>query len=136
MADYKRSIRSYLDQIKDDKIKDRIIIMYKELSGIPTQPDSQPMDYYRHLGMQTVRLDLVTELNKFIMEHACNYSFHLPWCKELWEMRCNTIEIISSVNAIIRALIYQGIPSGLYSESDTKKEEKDVTGIFQNGCTA
>ena len=136
MAEYKRSMRSYLNQIKDDKIKDRIVKMYKELSSIPSQPDSEPMDYYRHLGMQTIRLDLITDLNKFIMEHACNFSCLIPWCKELWEMRCNTIDIISTVNTILKALIYRGIPSGLYTESDSKKEANDATRILQNGCTA
>jgi hypothetical protein len=118
---HRSSIRYYLGKKMPEEAKNEITKRFKILSSMCKGIDSDPPDYYRYLGQQTVRLKMIEELNTFIMEYACSYSMIRPWAAELWELRENCIDLIGTTNEMIRSLLHNGITTGIYQEP-TKEE--------------
>jgi len=117
------SLKYYLDKksIPAD-VKKIIEKKFKILSSMCKGIDSDPPDFYRYLGQQTIRLKLIEELNTFIMEYACSFTMIRPWAAELWELRENCLDLIKTTEEMLRSLLHNGISTGMYQEP-----EKDCT---------
>lgn len=98
-------------------VKESIRKKLREILSFPNSSDSQPLDLYRYLGQQTMRLQLIHELNKFINEQTQNFNYINPWYKELWELKLNCEELICTTNKMIRGLIQRGNQTGIYDAS-------------------
>jgi hypothetical protein len=112
-----RSIRIILTAKVSDWVKEAIGKQFRVILSFPDHNDRQPMDLYRYLGQQTLRLQLIHELNRFINEQTSNYYSINTWYKELWELRVNCEKLVTLTNQMIRGLIQQGNQTGIYDES-------------------
>lgn len=119
------SLSVYLKRVKSDQARESIAKKLKRVLDLNTEVDSEPVDAFRMLGKVTIRIQLIEELNKFIMEHATTYSYAMPWARELWELREHCRELVGTSTQMCRALIFKGHLDGLYSpktETSTEKE--------------
>ena len=121
----RKSLKIYLTQIKDTRARDAVVEKFKRLLSIKSSIDSQPVDAYRMLGRTMVQIQLVEELNSFIMEHATHFSYYVKtWTKELWDLRKLYKEQQDSSTEMCRALIFQGHLDGLYTPEQTSTEKE------------
>jgi hypothetical protein len=107
-------------------IEKKLKILFSMCKGI----DSDPPDYYRYLGQQTIRLKLIEELNTFIMEYACGFEMIKPWAAELWELRDNCLDLIKTTEEMLWSLLHNGISTGMYKK-DTSSKPTTAVGSTQ-----
>lgn len=121
------SLSVYLKRVRSEPARKSITTKLKRVLDFNTEIDSEPVDAYRMLGKVTIRIQLIEELNKFIMEHATTFSCAMPWARELWELRehCKKQAMLSTEMA--RALIFRGHLDGLYREDSGSPETKPTT---------
>ena len=111
----RRSLKIILSNAKvNDWVKEHIKKKLKTIVSLPNSPDSQPADYYRYFGQQTLRLQLIHELNDFINEHTNNYHSIKVWSEELWNLKENCESLIKLTNKMLRGLLQHGIQNGFY----------------------
>ena len=122
----RRSLRSILSNAKiSDQSKEIIQKKLKVITSFSNENDSQPMDFYRYLGQQTIRLQLIKELNKFINDQTNHYQTIIVWSSELWNLKENCEKLISLTNEMLRSLIHNGDISGFYDTNNDKEKSNN-----------
>lgn len=111
------SLRIYLERIKSDHTREAISKKLKRIISLsPVEIDGSTVDAYRILGKATVQLQLITELNKFVMDNvSCYSSMITPWAKELWEYREHYMALVDLSTKMSKALIFKDQFDGLYT---------------------
>jgi hypothetical protein len=128
------SLKYYLEKVTDPKAKKAIAKKLKMVLSMHSDFDSDPIDYYRYLGVQTLRLVLIKEVNKMIMEHIGRYTIYTPWARELWELKVACEQLLETTEQLLRSLIAHDNPSGLYS-GGSLSESKPTTSADTGGST-
>lgn len=111
------SLRIYLERIKSDHTREAISKKLKRIISLsPVEIDGSTVDAYRILGKATIQLQLITELNKFVMDNvSCYSSMITPWAKELWEYREHYMALVDLSTKMSKALIFKDQFDGLYT---------------------
>lgn len=111
------SLRIYLERIKYDHTREAISKKLKRIISLsPVEIDGSTVDAYRILGKATIQLQLITELNKFVMDNvSCYSSMVTPWAKELWEYREHYMALVDLSTKMSKALIFKDQFDGLYT---------------------
>lgn len=117
-----RSLEHYLKHIKDDHFKGIITKRLKAIFLMTSGLDSQPMDAYRIIGVATVKVMQLEEINKLIMEHTTSYSVIIPWARELYEVWMHNHKLKAYAIDMVLSLKSQGITDGFYTPESTEKE--------------
>lgn len=95
---------------------------YKVIGELCGKLDYDNIDLYRSLGTQVIRLQLINELQDYLMRYVNRYHTIKVWPKELWELRVNCLKLMELTQKMIRALIANGNKSGIYKKDDIEKE--------------
>jgi hypothetical protein len=129
-----RSLEYYMEKIKNlpPSWKEAIIKKFKVVSSMGSCTDSQPVDAYRIIGQQIIRIELIEELNKIIIEQTCNYQFIQVWVRELYELWKLSHEMLDNGRKLVRALNYRGIYSGFYDPKSEEKEKSNEQKVVSN----
>jgi hypothetical protein len=111
-----RSLEYYLDprQKISPYWKEIIIRKLKAIFAMPSGIDSEPMDAYRVIGQQSIRIELIEELNSIIMEQTTNYHFIKVWAKELYELWKLSHEMRDDARSMALSLRANGFTDGFY----------------------
>jgi hypothetical protein len=108
----------YLKKVQNPEAKTAIAKKLKMIFSMHSEFDSDPVDYYRYLGVQTIRLQLIKEVNKMIMDHIGKYLTMVPWALELWELKEECKNLIKTTEEMLRSLIAHGSYGGHYRPED------------------
>lgn len=129
-----RSLEYYMEKIKNlpPSWKESIIKKFKVVSSMGSCTDSQPVDAYRIVGQQIIRIELIEELNKIIIEQTCNYQFIQVWVRELYELWKLSHEMLGNGRQLVRALNARGIYSGYYDPKSEEKEKSNEQEVVSN----
>jgi hypothetical protein len=135
MIDPKRlqPLSYYLNQAMHPDAKKAITKKLKLIFSMHVEFEIETADYYRYLGVQIIRLQLVTETNKMIMDHIGRYTCLIPWARELWEFKGLCETLIRNTEEMLRSLLAKGISDGHYHPVDT--ELKPTTAACVGGST-
>jgi hypothetical protein len=135
MIDSKRlmPLKYYLDQAMHPDAKKAIAKKLRMIFSIHEEFEIESADYYRYLGVQVIRLQLVTETNKMIMDHIGRYTCLIPWARELWEFKVLCETLIKNTEEMLRSLLAHGISDGHYLPVDI--ELKPTTAADVEGST-
>jgi hypothetical protein len=109
----------YLKKVINPDAKAAIAKKLKMIFSMHAEFDTDPVDHYRYLGVQTIRLQLIKEVNKMIMDHIGRSTFLLPWARELYEFKALCEDLIKNTEEMLRSLIAHGIYDGFYVPEDT-----------------
>ena len=111
------SLRIYLERIKSDHTREAISKKLKRIISLGTpETEGSTVDTYRILGKATIQLQLIIELNKFVMDNvSCYSSMITPWAKELWEYREHYMALVDLSTKMSKALIFKDQFDGLYT---------------------
>jgi hypothetical protein len=126
-----RPLRFYLDKVIDSNVKIRVSKKFKEICSMHLEFDLESADYYRYLGVQVIRLQLLHDVNRLIMDHIGRSTYLLPWARELWEFKVLYEELIKTTQEMLRSLLAHGISDGHYRAGDT--ESKTTTAADAGG---
>lgn len=119
------SLSVYLKKIKSDHAREAIAKKLRRIMSLSTdETKGSTIDAYRMLGKATLQVQLITELNKFIMDHVTCYMMITPWAKELWEYREHYNELVKLSNDMSRALIFKGHLDGYYTEGQEEQTQE------------
>jgi hypothetical protein len=119
------SLSVYLNKIKSEHARKAIAIKLKRIMSLSTEETKgTTVDAYRILGKATLQIQLITELNQFIMSHVTCYMYITPWAKELWEYREHYQSMIKLSTDMSRALIFKGHLDGLYTEGQEEQTQE------------
>ena len=107
----------YLNKIKSDHTRQAIAKKLRRIMSLSTEETKgSTIDAFRLLGKATVQLQLITELNKFVMDNvSCYSSMITPWAKELWEYREHYMALVDLSTKMSKALIFKDQFDGLYT---------------------
>jgi hypothetical protein len=126
------TLKYYLEKVTDPKAKKAIAKKLKMVLSMHSEFDSDPIDYYRYYGVQAIRLILIKEVNKMIMDHIGRYTYLIPWARELWELKVACEQLLGTTEQMLRSLIAHDNPSGLYSGGPLP-ESKPTTSADAEG---
>lgn len=127
-----RSLELYLKKYVSPYWKKIIIKKFKVITSMSSGIDTQPVDAYRIIGKQLIRIELVEELNKIIMEQVSCYQFLRVWVRELYMLWKLSHEMLSNARQMVRALNARGIYSGYYDPESEEKEKTDEQNVVSN----
>lgn len=107
------SIVKYLEKVHPremvGKLKQRLTIIMgmAKLEELPVSTDDPENEHkaYELLGWAIMRVELITEFNKELMQWATNYTAYIPWAKELWELREHMNKQANLARELIRTII-------------------------------
>lgn len=120
-----RKLEYYLKQQMHPSHKKVVDKKLKELLSYKPEIDSEPLDCYRLYGQSSIRIELIEELNKLIMEATGQSYLCLQyWAQELWDLREHYREMLSTSRAMIYSLIAHGHPDGFYRDDDYTPDGK------------
>jgi hypothetical protein len=115
----------YLNKIKSDHTRQAIAKKLRRIMSLSTEETKgSTIDAFRLLGKATLQVQLITELNTFIMGHITSYMMTTPWAKELWEYREHYVQLVKLSNDMCRALIFKGHLDGLYTEGQDEQTQE------------
>lgn len=115
----------YLKKIKSDHTRKALAKKLRRIMSLGTdETKGTTIDAYRMLGKATLQVQLITELNKFIMDHVTCYKMITPWAKELYEYRELYQNMVKLSNDLCRALIFKGHLDGLYTEGQEEQTQE------------
>jgi len=123
-----RSLKYVLELKMHDTHKAIIIKKLKAIFTYFPVIDSQPVDAYRIVGLMTIKIQLIEEVNKLIAEYTTSYMMVIPWVKELYELWMNCHKLKELATSMALGLLSKGISSGFYNpeEFDKLKDWKFV----------
>ena len=125
-----RSVELYLKNYTSPYWKDIIVKKFKVIISMSSGMDSQPVDAYRLIGQQVMRIELVEELNQIIMDQCGRgYQFIRVWVKELYELWKLSHEMLGNAREMVRALNARGNTTGFY---DPEAPESKTTTTASN----
>jgi hypothetical protein len=114
-----RSMKLYLENYISPYWKKIIVKKFKVINSMSSGMDSQPVDAYRLIGQQVIRIELVEELNQIIMDQSGRgYQFIRVWVKELYELWKLSHEMLGNARQMARALSARGNTTGFYDPDD------------------
>lgn len=119
-----RSLKFYLEKKHLSPYwKDIILKKLRAIFIIPSGMDSDPIDAYRMIGQQVIRIDLIEEVATIISEQ-CSISYYCKeWARELYELWKHSHELKENAIILVRALRQRGISDGFYTpEKDMERE--------------
>jgi len=128
-----RSMKEYLTKFVSPHWKKIIIKKFKVITSMSSGIDSQPVDGYRLIGQQIIRIELIEELNQIIIEQTGRgYQFIRVWVRELYELWKLSHEMLDNARKLIRGLNYRGIYSGFYDPKFEEKEKSNEQEMVSN----
>jgi hypothetical protein len=130
-----RSFEYYKEKIKNihPSWKESIIKKFKVITSMSSGIDSQPVDGYRLIGQQIIRIELIEELNQIIIEQTGRgYQFIRVWVRELYELWKLSHEMLGNGRQLVRTLNARGIYSGFYDPKSEEKEKSNEQEVVSN----
>lgn len=127
----------YIKQVQNPDAKLAITKKLKMIFSMHSEFDTDPVDYYRYLGVQTIRLQLIKETNKMIMDHISRYTCIIPWALELYQLKEACETLIKQTEEMLRSLIAHGFSDGHYRPEDypSKPTTSENAGGSNEGST-
>lgn len=116
-----RSLKYVLEMKMHDTHRAIIVKKLKTIFTYFPVIDKQPVDAYRIIGLMTVKIQLIEEVNKLIAEYTTSYMMVIPWVRELYElwMHCHQMKELATTMTL--ALLSRGISSGFYNPEELDK---------------
>ena len=118
-----RSLADCLNRPMHETHKNIILKKLKAIFSHRPLLDSDPVDVYRIIGLASVKIQLIEEVNKMIAEHTTSYMMVIPWVKELYQVWMNYQTMKEQATIMALALLSQGNYTGFYKpekESELK----------------